>query len=307
MNVDNNEISGGNTESNNNKNVENNNENVENNNNENVENNDNDNLENNNNDNVENNNSENVENNNNENVENNNNENIKKKSCSEVDIPKEYLCSITKEIMREPLLMPDGYTYEKEAICKLLEKTSCSPKTNMNMDFNDGIVNYSLKSLIEKFIKDNNLELPDLEEKINNLNFDNISIEKVQFKENKVEFEEISARFVAKNKNVGLYDDSIHIYMKPKKVETTLPVCLLCVVDVSGSMDCNCCNNIENLESVHISRLELIKHSLKTIISSLRKDDMISVIEFSNKAEMKIKPIVLRNKDVKDKVIEKNK
>ena len=249
------------------------------------------------------------ENNNNgtseENSVNNNNVIEKKKSCSEVDIPKEYLCPLTKEIMREPMVMPDGYTYEKEAIKKILQEIKCSPMTKMEMDPEDGIINFTLKSLIEKFIENNNLELPNLDEKINNLKYDDLSIEKVEYKESKVEFEELSARFIAKDKSAGLCEDSIHIYMKPKKVETTLPVCLLFVVDISGSMDSNCCQNIKDLEKVHISRLELIKHSLKTIISSLRKDDMISVIVFSNNAEMKIKPVVLHSKDVKDKVIKK--
>ncbi|KAG4089190.1 hypothetical protein H8356DRAFT_1280383 [Neocallimastix lanati (nom. inval.)] len=91
--------------------------------------------------------------------------------------------------------------------------------------------------------------------------------------------------------------------MRPKKVETTPPVCLICVVDISGSMSINCAGNVENMESVHISRLELVKHSLKTIVSTLRKEDMICIIKFDSIAYMQVQPTILANKNIKDEVI----
>jgi len=118
-----------------------------------------------------------------------------------------------------------------------------------------------------------------------------------------VEFEDLSARVITNDKSAGLCKDSLHICMKPKKVKTTPPLCLICVVDVSGSMGSNCCDNVENMESMFISRIELIKHSLKTIIATLRKDDIISVVTFESKADILLKPTVLANKKVKDKVV----
>jgi len=169
-----------------------------------------------------------------------------------INIPNEYLCPITLEIMREPMVMPDGHTYEKEAIKMALEKTHCSPLTKIPMNFSDGVINYSLKSLIENFIKENHLQLGDIFEKINNLDFDENA------KATKVEFEELYARFISKDKSLNLCKDSLHVCMRPKKITTTPPICLICVVDVSGSMSINCANNIEGTESIYISRLELI-------------------------------------------------
>ena len=45
------------------------------------------------------------------------------------NIPNEFLCPITLTIMKEPMFMPDGQTYEKEAIKKALEITHVSPIT----------------------------------------------------------------------------------------------------------------------------------------------------------------------------------
>ncbi|ORX63537.1 hypothetical protein BCR32DRAFT_251530 [Anaeromyces robustus] len=103
-----------------------------------------------------------------------------------------------------------------------------------------------------------------------------------------VEFEELFGRYISEEKSNGLCKDSIHVCMKPKKVKSTLPVCLICVVDISGSMNINCCNNVDGMKSMYLSRLELVKHSIKTIVSTLRKDDMISIITFDNDANMKI-------------------
>ena len=34
------------------------------------------------------------------------------------DVPEEFYCPITNQVMRVPFMMPDTYTYEKEAIEK---------------------------------------------------------------------------------------------------------------------------------------------------------------------------------------------
>ena len=55
-------------------------------------------------------------------------------------VPNEFLCPITLDIMNEPMVMPDGQTYEKEAIKKALEITHVSPLTKMPMNFSDGVI-----------------------------------------------------------------------------------------------------------------------------------------------------------------------
>jgi len=212
------------------------------------------------------------------------------------DIPNEFLCPITLEIMREPMVFPDGHTYEKEAIKMALEKTHRSPLTKVPMEFSEGVINYSLKSLIEAYVKDHNINLNDIDDKIKNLEIKEEEAISVKFKE-------LQARFISGDKSSNLCKDSIHVTMKPEKIKTSPPVCLICVVDISGSMNVNCAENVENLESIYISRLELIKHSIKTIISTLRKEDMISVITFSTSATLQVKPTLLIDQATKDSVI----
>lgn len=45
------------------------------------------------------------------------------------DVPEEFRCCITREIMELPVITSDGHTYERSAIAKWLEDHSTSPKT----------------------------------------------------------------------------------------------------------------------------------------------------------------------------------
>ena len=69
------------------------------------------------------------------------------------EIPKEFLCPITSNIMQDPVIMPDGQTYERSAIEKALKISPISPKTKQPLNMKEAIPNNSLKSRIEKYLK----------------------------------------------------------------------------------------------------------------------------------------------------------
>lgn len=67
------------------------------------------------------------------------------------DIPEEFMCPITNQVMRVPYFMPDGYTYEKEAIEQWLKTKEESPFTREPMKIENGKINYNLLNMIDKF------------------------------------------------------------------------------------------------------------------------------------------------------------
>lgn len=67
--------------------------------------------------------------------------------------PREYKCPITLSIMRDPVIMPDGQTYERHAIQRALEINHTSPVTRQQMNIESAVPNYGLKSLIEKYVQ----------------------------------------------------------------------------------------------------------------------------------------------------------
>jgi hypothetical protein len=64
-------------------------------------------------------------------------------------IPNEYYCPITGVVMKDPVLMKDGHTYERGAIATHLERNPMSPMTREPLSMADAVPNRALKALIE--------------------------------------------------------------------------------------------------------------------------------------------------------------
>ncbi|XP_072020781.1 WD repeat, SAM and U-box domain-containing protein 1-like [Amphiura filiformis] len=66
-------------------------------------------------------------------------------------VPDEYLCPITREIMRDPVIAADGYSYERSSIESWLRGgTNTSPMTNAPLTSNHLTPNRSLKMIIQR-------------------------------------------------------------------------------------------------------------------------------------------------------------
>jgi len=86
-------------------------------------------------------------------------------------------------------------------------------------------------------------------------------------------------------------DDRVRISVRPPTLAQNLkrlPVVLCCVVDVSGSMQVEAVVKDANgkSESDGISVLGVVKHSIKTIIHCLDKNDYLSIVSYSDKAQV---------------------
>ncbi|XP_024190670.1 U-box domain-containing protein 35 isoform X2 [Rosa chinensis] len=62
--------------------------------------------------------------------------------------PNHFICPILKDVMNEPCVAADGYTYDRRAIEKWLEENDNSPMTNLAMPNKHLIPNYTLLSAI---------------------------------------------------------------------------------------------------------------------------------------------------------------
>lgn len=69
------------------------------------------------------------------------------------EIPIEFLCPITHEIMLEPVICSDGFTYEKRAITEwFLAGKFTSPMTNAILVDTEYQINNDLRNEIHKFL-----------------------------------------------------------------------------------------------------------------------------------------------------------
>ncbi|XP_068329315.1 U-box domain-containing protein 35-like [Pyrus communis] len=62
--------------------------------------------------------------------------------------PNHFICPILKDVMDEPCVAADGYTYDRKAIEKWLEENDNSPMTNLPLPNKNVILNYTLLSAI---------------------------------------------------------------------------------------------------------------------------------------------------------------
>ncbi|XP_040460286.1 WD repeat, SAM and U-box domain-containing protein 1 isoform X4 [Falco naumanni] len=71
-----------------------------------------------------------------------------------VDIPDEFLCPITRELMKDPVIAADGYSYEKEAMENWISnQRRSSPMTNLPLSSPMLTPNRTLKMAISRWLE----------------------------------------------------------------------------------------------------------------------------------------------------------
>ncbi|KAG8652797.1 U-box domain-containing protein 35 isoform X3 [Manihot esculenta] len=69
-------------------------------------------------------------------------------SCIHPTPPNHFICPILKDVMMDPCVAADGYTYDRKAIEKWLEENDKSPMTNLPLPNKNLLPNYTLLSAI---------------------------------------------------------------------------------------------------------------------------------------------------------------
>lgn len=76
------------------------------------------------------------------------------------NIPDEFICPITREIMTDPVMLTDGQVYDKKAITQWLHNNNTSPMTKVIVDKNMIIPCFILRTLIQQFLSNTEEAVP---------------------------------------------------------------------------------------------------------------------------------------------------
>jgi serine/threonine protein kinase len=79
---------------------------------------------------------------------------MKKESEELQRLPDSFLCPISFQVMTDPVICADGYSYERDAIASWLGKSNCSPMTNEELSNRSLTPNHALRSAIERYTSD---------------------------------------------------------------------------------------------------------------------------------------------------------
>lgn len=192
-------------------------------------------------------------------------------STSIINIPQYFICPITHSIMKNPTVDNEGNSYEETAIKEWLRHNNTSPITRNFLEEGHLKPNRSLKDAIEEF----NKRISDV----------GGVADITPIVSNKPAFIEEKNPITL---NVGSYKKSdneklVKITISPISGSNPVPMDIVVVIDVSGSMDSPAYIEQDGKQvNVGLTLLDITKHSIKTVIESMKDGDRISIVSFSD-------------------------
>lgn len=185
-----------------------------------------------------------------------------------MNVPDHFICPISQDIMKDPVVDPHGISYERAEIVRWLNQNHTDPITRSRpLYVNQLVPNLALKATIEDYLKQN---APS-----------NIGAKKQRTSYNSAPYQILLTPIVES------FEDTTIVTLKTNASHDSLPVHIVAVVDVSGSMG----DEVEvktttGVERNGLSKLDITKHALNTIINSLSEHDVMTLITFSTNAKL---------------------
>lgn len=177
--------------------------------------------------------------------------------------------------MKDPVIAADGFTYERAAIEKWLSKSNHSPMTGAALTNINIIPNLALRNTIQSFLQ----------------NKQGVGAQQ-KAKPKKQPHKRGIPNITLKTDSI-VQDGSYYVKcsvvppeMKPEDKGTHHPCSIICILDISESMNTDSILGGKDVESHGFSRLDLVKHSINTMIEFMGDDDEMAVIPFSNAAKI---------------------
>jgi Mg-chelatase subunit ChlD len=206
-----------------------------------------------------------------------------------VEVPAQYVCPITMEVMKEPVMDRDGNSYEKVAVLKWIRDHGTSPLTRNPLREADLVPNRALLDSINDFMaKHPKATIP---------------APKPTAAEEKASSDVVDvlpdvplALQVIHNDQGDCLVTVIPPETPPGANINRAAVDVVCVVDVSGSMGSRAevQNERGERESHGLSLLDVVKHAVLTTASMLGAKDRMAIVTFTDTAQLLL-PLTFMN------------
>lgn len=187
-------------------------------------------------------------------------------------IPDEWFCPISRELMTDPVIGPDGITYERAHIERWLATNSTSPMTREAMPSGSLIPNIALKHTIASYLSAN----PE------RIGTSIVAAAAPSFAKHRLE---IKPRICG---------GDLFVDLVPPQTAARQPICFIAILDNSGSMN-ESASMAEGTETFGFTRMDLTKHAAHTIVETLHDDDMFALVTFSTEARIVLNPTAVNS------------
>lgn len=185
--------------------------------------------------------------------------------------------------MKDPVVDPEGNSYDREAILSWLEKNSTSPITRNPLRAEDLVPNRALKETMD-LILNGKADTGNLDANLQASHNASQGGKSSKMVEEQGSGVHIDVELIGSGSNTLV---SVKPNDKLQGINRT-PSTVCCVIDISGSMadEAKIQNEAGKNEGFGLSILDLVKHAVRTIISSLGDNDRLSLVTFSTQAKV---------------------
>ena len=190
-----------------------------------------------------------------------------------MSFPNSYRCTISHDIMRDPVVDPEGNSYERSEIETWLRAHPVSPLTRTRLTIDMLKPNRALKDAINEFLATHPRALSN----DHGTTAPIISASPTAF---------TNASLTVSGSTYGVDGQSyLAITVAAPDDGTTQPLDLIVYLDTSGSMTIDVVSG-EGLEEKRIPRISLAKHGLRVLAALLGSQHRLSVVTFSSVAKV---------------------
>lgn len=199
---------------------------------------------------------------------------------SSSNVPNDWICPISLSLMADPVIGSDGFTYERSAITQWLTSNSVSPMTRQYMTAHNLIPNHALRHTIEAYHAAPAPALAPTPTPAPAPTPAPHAFESAPLS--------LSANFWDAPADMG--GKRLHVRIATTDAQgTRKPIFLIPILDNSGSMGASA-GSVEGQETHRFSRLDLVKHAVKTMAAILGPDDYMGIVSFSTEATIRMLP-----------------
>eukprot|EP01059_Diplonema_ambulator_P023180 TRINITY_DN3859_c2_g1_i1.p1 TRINITY_DN3859_c2_g1~~TRINITY_DN3859_c2_g1_i1.p1 ORF type:complete len:745 (+),score=199.01 TRINITY_DN3859_c2_g1_i1:58-2292(+) len=196
-------------------------------------------------------------------------------NANSVAVPEELKCIITHELMEDAVVDPDGNSYSEWAIHEWLARNGTSPVTRRPLTTGELVPNRMVRDLVEKFRQEHNMGAAKTKKK-----------PVVDGPEPAVPT--LGLRLTRSG-------NKLLCSVTPATSVPRLPTHIVAIIDTSGSMasQASVQNEKGQRESHGLSQLDLVKHSINTIIQCLSDTDKFSLVSYNSVAKVEFEAMLM--------------
>ena len=191
----------------------------------------------------------------------------------------DFFCAILHSMMTNPMIDDNGHSYQKEAIEQWMDVSDYSPITHEPYKSKRIRPNISLRNAIEKWCADNNFDP----------NNECFKIQGKQQQVMKIPVADTNYNQELKPSIGASYSDGkMMLSFGINNISSRLPHDICCVIDISGSMSSYATKKTQDgeTEGHGLTILDIVKHSIRTIMYSLTENDRLSIVVFNSRAQV---------------------